>query len=66
MAWQKCRVKYLSKLFCLKGFSLKRHLQWAFNDYVSVIRGFINQIFRAAEKAPLTWFPPAVRVQGVR
>jgi two-component SAPR family response regulator len=45
--------------FLVQGvFFKKRHFQWAFDENMSVIHVFIKQIFRAAEKAPLSPAPP--------
>jgi hypothetical protein len=48
---QKCLAKNL-KLFCFRGFHLKCHVQYAFDDNLSVTHVFIKQILREVEVAP--------------
>jgi hypothetical protein len=44
--------KNLYTLFCLRGFHLKCHFQYAFDDNLSITHIFIKQIFRAVDIAP--------------
>jgi hypothetical protein len=57
-------AKNLNKLFCFRGFHLKCHFQYAYDDNLSVTHVFIKQIFRAVEVAPPSPSPHRA-VQGV-
>jgi hypothetical protein len=64
LKYQKCLAKYLSKLFCLIGFTEKRKFQCVFDDKLSVTYVFIKEIFRAAEEATPSPLPPTVLCRG--
>jgi hypothetical protein len=48
---QKYRATNLNKLFSFRGFHLKSHFQYAFDDNLSVTHVFIKQIFSAVQVA---------------
>jgi hypothetical protein len=54
--------KILTSFFCFRGYHLKSHLQYAFDDSLSITHVFIKKICRAVEVA--TPFPHRA-VQGV-